>query len=208
MTPRKLNSLRGGFLLLMLIAFTSIILGLSVTFYVYCKRGMEDSQISVRIAQERLALNGALQYVNTQIATMSGSGAASTTKFAPPANNLSWFKLQDTSISRTRSLGWFRVSTATSAYVTANYMSTPFNVSDATKCVFIAAGCGISGGKQIMSSDPEWTQATYWQYESRSWYLAEYGTNPLDALKPKITRLIALPNPPQTGSGAGTVFYW
>lgn len=205
---RHLDPLRGGFLILMLIAFTSIILGLSVTFYVYCKRGMEDSQISVRIAQERLALNGALQYVNSRIATMAAGGDAANTKFSLPATDQSWFKLQDTSISRTRSLGWFRVSAADNAYVTANYLVAPFNVSDPTKCVFVGAGCGISGGKQIKSSDPEWIQTNYWRYEARSWYLVEYGFNPVDPTKTKIIRFLSLPSPPQAGTGAGTIFYW
>jgi hypothetical protein len=62
------HSSRSGFMILMLIAFTSIILGLSVTFYSYCKRSSDSSAQAVKLVNQRLALAGALQYITTVLA--------------------------------------------------------------------------------------------------------------------------------------------
>ena len=60
--PQK-NRSRSGFMLLMLIAFTSIILGLATTFYFYCKRSQDDGSIAVKLVNQRLALTAALDYI-------------------------------------------------------------------------------------------------------------------------------------------------
>ena len=142
------NHTRSGFLILMLIAFTSIILGLSVTFYLYCNRGVDDSQVAVRIAQRRLALQAAMNalYAAPNISTYAGAGVL--------------VDLEVPSIRRTKNLGWYRIRQANAAYVV------PAGINLAN-CVFITAGSGPSGG------NPAWNDPSGWAYEYRTWYLVE-----------------------------------
>jgi hypothetical protein len=59
----KANPTRQGFLILIMIAFASILLGLATTFFVYCSKSLDASGEAVRYAQSRIALHGALNYV-------------------------------------------------------------------------------------------------------------------------------------------------
>ena len=59
----KANPTRQGFLILIMIAFASILLGLATTFFIYCSKCLESSGDAVRYAQSRIALHGALNYV-------------------------------------------------------------------------------------------------------------------------------------------------
>lgn len=146
------DPLRGGFLILMLIAFTSIILGLSVTFYLYCQRGMDDSQIAVRIVQRRLALQGAINalYSAASLTALDPLGLGTTVDLDVPS-----------ALSRTKNLGWYRIRLATASYTPA-----PAGVNLANS-VFVTAGSGPSNG------DTSWDVAGKWRYEYRVWYLVE-----------------------------------
>ena len=192
----------------MLIAFTSIILGLSTTFYVYCQRGMEDSQAAVRLAQQRLALNAALSYALSRATVPPYAGPPMSAVLAAAGTPQSLFVLQDPTIPRTKSLGWFRIVAADAAYVTANYMGAPYNVTSADNCGFITAGAGQLAGQQLKSNDPLWKDTSLWKDELRSWYLVEFDALPPVPPATQLKRLVKLPGPPQTGTGAGTVFLW
>ncbi len=150
--------------MLMLIAFTSIILGLATTFYLYCKRGLDDSQIAMRLANQRLAFSGALAYTQS-LAQLNAADIYAAIHpghlFAPIV-----VSLQDSTLARTKRLGWFRV-----AYADPTYVSTALAgilVSDNTRCVFVTSGVGPSAGLAEPASEKDW------QYEIRSWYLVEF----------------------------------
>lgn len=156
MHPPSISPCRGGFLLLMLIAFTSIILGLSVTFYMYCKRGLDDSQIAVRIAQQRLALASAMG----QIYASSYSGL-------PP---ITWREMEYSDLSHTTNLGWYRIAKATNAYVTAHPLV--FGACNPLYTFVVTAGTGPSRG------DPSTTISDdRWRYELRTWYAVGLGAD-------------------------------
>lgn len=204
---RNISPTRGGFLLLMLIAFTSIILGLATTFYVYCQRGLDNSQVSVRLAQQRLALNAAMAYV---VGRAVGFSSPSSTVLSPSGSAQSLFVLQDPTIARTKSLGWFRVAAADAAYVGANFTTGPYAGTVAANCAFITAGVGSLAGQQIVSdTNPNsvWNDTRQWGNELRSWYLVELDPAPI-APATAIKRFVKLPGPPQTGFAGSTVFYW
>jgi hypothetical protein len=154
------DPLRGGFLILMLIAFTSIILGLSVTFYLYCKRGMDDSHVAVRIVQRRLALQAAINALYS---------AANLTPYATGVT----VDLDVPGLPRTRNLGWYRIRQATAAYSPA-----PVGI-DLTKSVFVTAGSGPSNG---VPDPPNFTAS--WRYEYRVWYLVEMNAS-VAPMRPK-----------------------
>jgi len=186
--PINLSSSRSGFMILMLIAFTSIILGLSVTFYVYCKRGMDDSSVAVRLANQRLAFAGALSYVAGR--TLASPGAVTPTFYAS-SGDLNRISLQDSSLNRTKRLGWFRVAYADQTYL--GTMTVPAGT-DRTRCLFVTTGVGPSGGTLSPLSQ------TNWAYEMRAWYLVEMNGTPLCTVK----RCINIFPPPQSG---GTIFW-
>jgi hypothetical protein len=142
------SNTRGGFLILMLIAFSSIILGLSVTFYLYCTRGIDDSQVAVRIAQRRLALQAAMNalYSAPDVSLYAGTGMT--------------VDLEIPAIKRTKNLGWYRIRKADSTYVP------PAGI-DLANSVFVTAGSGPSGG------DTTWDNPAAWQNEYRTWYFVE-----------------------------------
>ena len=165
MHPIKITSNRSGFMLLMLIAFTSIILGLSVTFYAYCKRGMDDSAISIRLANQRLAFAGALTYVQ---ARTFASGGAVASAFFPSSGDQNRISLQDSTLARTKRLGWFRVAYADQTYLAT--MTVPAGT-DLSRCVFVTTGVGASGGTLTLSQKD-------WAYELRDWYLVEMRSTP------------------------------
>lgn len=178
---------RGGFMILMLIAFTSIILGLATTFYMYCSRGMDDSQAAVRIAQQRISLNAALQYAMTR-ATLDPAGL---TAFYPSSNDMNAIPLRLDTLNRTQRLGWFRIAKANTAYV--GTMGLGAIISDTSRCVFITAGVGPSGGKVTPTADIDW------RYELRSWYLAEFNGG-----LPTIRKIVPVFPVPEEGG----VRYW
>lgn len=180
---------RAGFMMLMLIAFTSIILGLATTFYLYCKRGMDDSQIAMRIANQRLAFAGALEYVQRRL-TMPLQPPATplTTFFYPSSGDLNAISLQNSTLSRTKRLGWFRVALADQAYMTSQMGG--FLVSNPQRCVFVTTGIGPSQGTVATLSDKDW------QYELRSWYLVELKDDG------NLLRYVSLFPPPKTAANA------
>jgi hypothetical protein len=127
------QSSRSGFMILMLIAFTSIILGLSVTFYSYCKRSSDSSAQAVKLVNQRLALAGALQYITSFSALAGGSQAPADLAAGDWAAASKWggttlstsnpfnrsnnspapvysISLCDSNIYRSTKLGWFRVT--------------------------------------------------------------------------------------------------
>ncbi len=162
MIPIRHSHTRSGFLLLMLIAFASILLGLATTFYYYTSRGMDDSQTAVRLAQQRLALAGALNYVTSKVLPAPAIPIPAGT-FYPSSGDGNAVQLSISSVPRTLRMGWFRVALANTAYTTTNY---PPSNSLGSDSVYITAGTGPSGGK--MSP----TNGNDWQFELRSWYLA------------------------------------
>lgn len=154
------NHSRSGFLILMLIVFTSIILGLSTTFFLYCRRGLDDSQIAVRIAQQRLSLASAIGkiYATPDISV-----------FATPM----WVKMEYSDQPLTKNLGWYRIAKATNAYVSANvaaFGNLPATNWDYT--LIVTSGTGPSRG------DPATTiTADKWRYELRTWYIVSLNSN-------------------------------
>ena len=130
----------------MLVAFTSIILGLSVTFYLYCTRNLDDSRMAVQLANQRLALRAAINYLVTPYQN------AQSTKYATALAT----DLQGAS-GRSKRLGWYRIKQAAVA-----------------NKVYVTAGCGPSDGVQspTTGSPADWSDAN-WAFELRSWYLIE-----------------------------------
>jgi len=159
----------------MLIAFTSIILGLSVTFYFYCSRGMQDSQVAIRIAQRRLAFQGAINAIYA----------------IPDSNDLSAFTagttvdLEEATIARTKRLGWYRLRKADAAYMSANAAKFPGLV--ASNCLFVTAGTGPSNG------DPSWDNPDAWRYELRRWYVVELEAASAPAIPKRIWPIFPAP---------------
>lgn len=145
---------RSGFLILMLIAFSSIILGLSVTFYLYCSRGTQDSQVAVRIAQRRLAFQGAINAIYA---------------VPDPAAYVAGITvdLEDSAVPRSKRLGWYRIRKADATYMTNNASDKAFVGMDPANCLFVTAGTGPSNG------DPSWNETADWRYELRRWYVVE-----------------------------------
>ena len=172
----------------MLIAFTSIILGLSVTFFAYCKRGMEDSSTAVRLANERLAFAGVLNYVQQR--TFASGGAVTPTFYASSGDS-NKIALQDSTLPRTKRLGWFRVAYADQTYLAT--MAVPAGTI-LNRCLFVTSGVGPSGGSLAPLSQ------TNWAFEMRSWYLVE-----MESVSPySVKRCINIFPPPQSGS---TIFW-
>lgn len=175
-------------MILMLIAFTSIILGLSVTFYTYCKRGMDDSAVAIRLANQRLAFAGVLNYVQSRTTALSG---AVTPTFYASSGDANRVSLQDSTLSRTKRLGWFRVAYADQTYLAT--MTVPLGT-DLTRCLFVTTGVGPSGGALAPLSQ------TNWAYEMRAWYLVEMNL----ASPYSVKRCISIFPPPHSGS----TIYW
>lgn len=154
------NHSRSGFLLLMLIAFTSIILGLSTTFYLYCRRGLDDSLVAVRIAQQRLALAAAIYKVNS---------SSDISVFATPT----WVKMEFSDQPLTKNLGWYRIAKATNAYISANmaaFGNLPAANLDYT--LVVTSGTGPSRGDPATTIEPD-----KWRYELRTWYVVSLNSN-------------------------------
>jgi hypothetical protein len=169
-------------MILMLIAFTSIILGLSVTFYVYCKRGMEDSTIAVRISNQRLALRAAINYLSQVTSGTAVYGNADALKYATA-------KIVDLNGSSPRGqfLGWYRIKQTSGA-----------------DQLYVTAGSGPSNGIDIIGGEtapPNWTDEK-WNAELRAWYLVKI--NPASysgaGLYPAILSLQQVNPPPASGS--------
>ncbi len=161
MKTKTLQS-RSGFMLLMLIAFASIILGLATTFYAYCQRGISDSQIAVRIAQRQLALSTAIGKIYNNALLLNTP---------TPANQYATTyvgQLSVNSVKRSANLGWYRISKANAAYVLSNSAKF-FNATALTQDNFliITAGTGPSRG------DRSWNNSDLWPSELRSWYILE-----------------------------------
>lgn len=204
----KKNPTRAGFLLLMLIAFASILLGLATTFYYYTSRGMEDSQVAVRLAQQRLALSSALNYITAKIPTSPATvlppivGGTPLASFysssgnpnAPDAGNA--VQLSLASVPRTNRMGWFRIARADDVYTPANWPTY-----DSSNSVFITAGVGPSGGKVVPTNPNDW------QFELRSWYLAKLeiagtGKYIIKTITP------VFPPPANYPTNPPTIIYW
>ena len=173
---------RSGFMLLMLIAFTSIILGLSVTFYVYCKRSMEDSHMAVKIANQRLALRAAINYVSQVTSGAAIYGNADYNSYV--TNGVKIVDLNGSS-PRGLSLGWYRIKQA--------------GVADQ---LYITAGTGPSNG---WGGTPEpqpanWTDGK-WNDELRGWYLVNVraGSYSGSGGSPAISNIQQLTTPPAAG---------
>ena len=147
-----MNHSRSGFLLLMLVAFTSIILGLSVTFYLYCTRNLDDSRMAVQLANQRLALRAAINYL------ANPPGNARSDKYSSAVEK----DLQGAS-GRSKRLGWYRIKQAGIA-----------------NSVYVTAGCGPSDGvqKPTTGNPADWNDA-HWAFELRSWYLIELNPPPV-----------------------------
>ena len=156
MIHRTTQNTRGGFLILMLIAFSSIILGLAVTFYLYCKRGMDDGRVAIQIANQRLALRAAINY----LAKTDGALAPSPAKrpFANPALYAAPITIDiNGPTPRSQKLGWYRIRQSS----TANF-------------VYVTAGVGPSNGVQSPTSgSPAGWSDDLWQNEYRAWYHVE-----------------------------------
>ena len=183
------NPTRSGFLLLMLIAFASILLGLATTFYYYTSRGMDDSQTAVRLAQQRLALAAALKYFAGKVPNGSLSIPIGTFYASSGDGNAMTMSLPG--IPRTQRMGWFRIALANNAYMTANAGIWP-GCND-TNSVFITAGNGPSEGKMTPVNPNDW------QFELRSWYLLKLNP-PTYTLTPVF--------PPPAEPSPSTIIYW
>jgi len=182
------QSSRAGFMILMLIAFTSIILGLSVTFYLYCSRGMEDGRIAIKIANQRLALRGAINY----LAALSPALPAPPPCTRPNANPLLYatpvtVDLNGTT-ARSAKLGWYRIRQSS----VANF-------------VYVTVGVGPSNGIQTPTagSPAGWTDDS-WHDEYRTWYHVELdamtASAPASPPYPAVIRSITQVAPPASPS--------
>jgi hypothetical protein len=108
----------------MMIAFASIILGLSVTFFLYCQRGKEESLFSVKVAQQRMALHAALNYCRARLdASVVPTTPVSQLFYAA---TLYGEKLETANI-RSKRAGWFRIAWAEKEYVTTMTLPTPLS---------------------------------------------------------------------------------
>ncbi len=194
------NHSRSGFLLLMLIAFASILLGLATTFYYYTGRGMDDSQLAVRLAQQRLALSGALNYLITKTPASIPFPVSPAEIFYPSSGDANAVQLALSTIPRTQRMGWFRIAQANATYLAANpiWSAAGYNGGNS---VFVTAGTGPSNGKILTASAQEWP------LELRSWYLVQLE---LDAsLKYQIKKMTSVfPPPADYSTNPPTIIYW
>lgn len=183
------NHSRSGFLLLMLIAFASILLGLATTFYYYTSRGMDDSQMAVRLAQQRLALSGALNYITGKPTTPTLLIPFAAGTFYPPSGDNNAVPMALTSIQRTQRMGWFRVAQANASYLAADptWSAAGYNGGNS---VFITAGTGPSSGKILTPNAKEWS------LELRSWYLVQLELDASVPPKYKVKKMVSVFPPP------------
>ena len=159
----RANPTRQGFLILIMIAFSSILLGLATTFFIYCSKALDSSAEAVRYAQSRIALHGALAYTMNAIRARPNTSnllaAIADYSGSPPILNGGWFKFDDMSSPqnmRATKGGYMRISAVPGALGNAtafNVLNTP-TLSPAPGGtpveVYLTVGSGPSGGDLSM----------------------------------------------------------
>jgi hypothetical protein len=107
------NPTRQGFLILIMIAFASILLGLATTFFIYCTKALDSSSEAVRYAQSRIALHGALNYVYYQL-----NAAQDTYLLSDAIPGLVQLSFDVPGVGRAKKMGYARIALVTTAALT------------------------------------------------------------------------------------------
>lgn len=185
----------------MLIAFSSIILGLSVTFFVYCQHSKSDGFLAAKVAQQRLSLHAALNYSMEQL-LKAGTSVYGINFSDSLKNPGAIVDLEDPGDRRTLRQGWFRIALADQTYLAATPLLSPLvdgtgtnkkvcdeiengvtKFSDALKIKTRPptdpnydkrVGIFITAGAGPSNGlkYPDSTNAFRWDDEMRAWYLA------------------------------------
>ncbi len=161
----RANPSRQGFLILIMIAFSSILLGLATTFFVYCSKSLDASGEAVRYAQSRIALHGALAYtmnaIRMQPNTSNLSAAIKDYSSAITYSallNAGCFPFDDATNPRTKKGGFMRISAVPGALNLTNFIDlNPVGTAPASQrsvSVYLTVGSGPSGGDLNVNSSP------------------------------------------------------
>ena len=161
----RANPSRRGFLILIMIAFSSILLGLATTFFIYCSKSLDSSGEAVRYAQSRIALHGALAYTMNAIRTQPNTSnlSAAIINYSSAISystllNAGCFTFDNAANPRTKKGGFMRISAVpdalnTTSFDTLNPVGTPI-ASQRSVSVYLTVGSGPSGGDLNVASSP------------------------------------------------------